>query len=249
MASTTRAKRRCRGRLHDNTYRRPPRSRVVINSALTRWLKQGLTRGECPLCRVAHKAENEFLWYFFDEYSTQDDYLDRLRSAGGFCARHADGLRRIEVVNLNSTLGISETYEDLLTGLLDSLRDGARLPEAPCPACAYRDEQVTGNAAHLATLLADDERSRERFAASPGLCFPHLALLRDSAPPASVLELAFDVQRRAVALLHDQLAEHIRKQGDEARGEVPGPEVDAWQRAIWLTAGWPGDLDAQERPE
>jgi hypothetical protein len=44
----------------------------VTNSALTRWLKQGLTRGMCPLCRVAHKADREYLWHFFEEYSTTE---------------------------------------------------------------------------------------------------------------------------------------------------------------------------------
>lgn len=212
------------------------------HGALTRWLKQGLARGECPLCRVAHRAEKEFLWYFFDEYSTQDAALDALRASHGFCGRHAAGLRRIEVDNLKSTLGISATYEDTLSGFvaeLDALGGGAPLREAACPACATRDEAVQKNVGCLLSLLADDKSIRERFAASPGLCVPHFAAALAAAEQEPVRTLLVSVERRAAADLREQLGEHIRKQGAEARHEVPGPEADAWQRAIWLTAGWP----------
>jgi hypothetical protein len=218
------------------------------NSALTRWLKQGLARGECPLCRVAHKAEHEYLWYFFDEYSTQDEALEEVRAARGFCARHAGGLRRIEVDNLRSTLGLSQTYEDTLTGLLadlDALRPGDPLTRARCPACAYRDEDVDRHTRHFVALLGEDERSRERFEASPGLCVAHFEAAWRAAG-GSTATLLRDVQRRAAHDLRDQLTEHIRKQGAEAQAERPGADADAWERALWLTAGWPdGELDGE----
>lgn len=224
--------------------RRPHPSPGPPSGALTRWLKQGLSRGECPLCRVASKAEREYLWYFFDEYSGQDAALDELRAAHGFCAPHADGLRRIEVENLKSTLGISETYEDTLTGLaeeLDGLAPGRRLRSGPCPACAYRDRELDHNARHLLSLLAEDERSAERFRDSPGLCVPHFELVWARAGDGPVAALLLEVERRSVRRVRDELTEHIRKQGAEARDEPRGPEADSWQRALWLTAGWPAE--------
>lgn len=212
------------------------------NGALTRWLKQGLSRGECPLCRVATKAEREYMWYFFDEYSGEDEALDELRAAHGFCAAHADDLRRIEVENLKSTLGISETYEDTLTGLLeelDALICGGQLRSGPCPACAYRDRELERNTGYLLALLATDERSADRFRGSPGLCIPHFELAWPRAGDEPVATLLLEVQRRSVHELRDELTEHIRKQGAEARDEAPGAEADAWHRALWLTAGWP----------
>jgi hypothetical protein len=223
----------------------------MTSSALTRWLKQGLARGECPLCRVAHKAEREYVWYFFDEYSTQDASLDLLRAAHGFCASHAEALKGIEVDGLKSTLGISETYEDTLKGLLEQLerlRPGDPFRSAPCPACAARDEEVAKNAGRLVALLREDDRSLQRFTSGPGLCVPHFeAVWEATAGDGDGARLLLDVQHRAVAGLVEDLGEHIRKQGAEAKGEEPGPEADSWQRAIWLTAGWPDDeavLDA-----
>jgi hypothetical protein len=215
----------------------------MISGALTRWLKQGLARGECPLCRVAHKAEREYLWYFFDEYSTHGEALDEVRAAQGFCAAHADALRRIEVDGLQSTLGISETYEDTLTGLLEQLDElgrGRAFHRAQCPACTRRDDEVRRNAGYLIALLREDARSAERFASSPGLCVDHFALAHTAAAPdREMRRWLLDVERKAVRVLRDELSEHLRKQGAEARDEPSGPEADAWQRALWLTGGWP----------
>lgn len=188
--------------------RRPEPTTGPPSGALTRWLKQGLSRGVCPLCRVATKAEREYLWYFFDEYSSQDAALDELRAAHGFCAPHADGLRQIEVENLKSTLGISETYEDTLAGLveeLDALEPRGRLRSGPCPACAYRDRELDQNARHLLSLLAEDERSAERFRGSPGLCVPHFELVWALAGRGSVAALLLDVERRSARALRDEL--------------------------------------------
>jgi hypothetical protein len=82
------------------------------NSALTRFIKQGLKRGVCPLCRVAYKMDGEYMWSFFDGYSSDEGTLDRLRAARGFCAEHAERLRRLEIDGLHSNLGISNVYLD-----------------------------------------------------------------------------------------------------------------------------------------
>jgi hypothetical protein len=219
----------------------------MTSSALTRFLKQGLARGMCPLCRVAHKLDQEFMWYFFDDYSGEAWALDQLRRARGFCARHADYLKRIEVDGLRSTLGISETYQDTFTGLadqLDRLGSDLEIPSrSPCPACAYRDEEVRKNVGYLLATLDEDKRQRERFAIGPGLCFPHLELVWELASEPQ-RRLLLDVQRRSTAAILRDLGEHVRKQGHEARDEPETPaEADSWRRAIYLTAGWPAEWD------
>jgi hypothetical protein len=220
----------------------------MLNSALSRWIKQGLRQGRCPLCWVAAKAEHEYLWYFFDEYSTQERGLATVRASRGFCRRHAGGLRRIEVDNTRSTLGIAETYEEVLDALVDdleALRVGRELAAEPCPACAARDAELERHTGYLLTLLAEDERSIERFVASPGLCVAHFRRTWAAVSDPTVAELLRSTQSDSARMLRDQLTEHIRRQGAEARDEAPGEEVDAWQRAMWLCGGWPDPaLDA-----
>lgn len=98
------------------------------------------------------------MWAFFDNYSSDDRTLDRLRAGRGFCAEHAERLRRLEVEGLHSNLGISNVYLDMFKGLEETL-DVLELDEdlgerGPCPACAYRDEEVENNARFL--LLRDE---------------------------------------------------------------------------------------------
>jgi hypothetical protein len=213
------------------------------SSALTRFLKQGLARGMCPLCRVAHKVDREYIWFFFDEYSDQQSALDQVAAARGFCAQHAEALRRVEVDGLGSTLGIATVYEDALAALaadLDRLDPAGELTRAACPACAYRDEELAKNARYLLDEVAESERSRQRFAASPGLCVPHFQLVWAEASPAEREEV-LEVERRALAELLGELREHLRKQHAEHAHEPKGAEHDAWLRALYLTAGWPAD--------
>lgn len=217
------------------------------SSALTRFLKQGLAKGMCPLCRVAHKADAEFMWHFFDDYSGEAWALDALRRARGFCAEHATRLRRIEFEGLRSTLGMSGVYLDTLSGVAEQLAqlEPSREPPPPggCPACAYRDEEVEKNVRYLLEMLAEDERSRERFASSPGLCLRHFDAVWQAAPTEAERAFLLEVERRSVGELVADLREHIRKEGQEARHERKGAERDSWQRALFLTGGWPPDWE------
>jgi hypothetical protein len=224
----------------------------MTNSALSRFLKQGLGRSMCPLCRVVHKVDQEFMWYFFDEYSGEAWALDGLRRSRGFCAPHADYLKRIEVDGVRSTLGITGTYEDTFKGLVDELSElttgAAMSPRDPCPACAYRDHEVRKNVRYLLDTLDEDSRQRERYISGPGLCFPHFELVWSKARQQE-RELVLEVQRRSAATLVRDLAEHVRKQGQEARDE-PETEAEAnsWRLAMYMTAGWPAEWDISGSP-
>ena len=222
------------------------------NSALTRFLKQGLKRGVCPLCRVAYKMDGEYMWAFFDDYSSDDKTLDRLREARGFCAEHAERLRRLEVEGLHSNLGISNVYLDTLQGLEEALQalDPAEEFGEPgsCPACAYRDEEVEKNARYLLEEIEANGSSRQLFMESNGLCFPHFELVWDRADPDERTML-LELQRRVVSETGHQLQENIRKQGHEYDGEPEDDEAESWRRAIYLTAGWEKEALRDEPPE
>lgn len=223
----------------------------MTSTALTRWLRQGLVRGMCPLCRVAHKADREYIWHFFEEYSAHAEALDELQAGRGFCADHAEQLQCVEVDGLKSTLGISETYLDVLEGVAEELeRMGPSDPfeRAPCPACANREQELRRNAGYLLADLRESDRSRELFVVSPGFCFPHFELVWASAD-ADQRSFVLDVQRRSLRRLGDDLREHVRKQGDEARHEPKGAEQDSWLRAIHLTGGWPRPAHPAGVPE
>ena len=222
------------------------------HSALTRWLKQGLARDMCPLCRAAHKLDREYMWHFFDERSSDEDALDQVAAARGFCSHHAEQLRRIEVDGLKSTIAISDVYEHTLRTLaaeLAALDDSHRLAAATCPACANRDHGVAQNARYLLDELSENAGFRERFRASPGLCVAHFQLAWDASRTSEERALLRDTELDAVRSLLVDVREHLRKQRAEHSHELPGAEADSWQRALFLTGGWPAPTASAAVPE
>jgi hypothetical protein len=226
-------------------HRSPP-------SVVTSWLRQGLRTGMCPLCRVAHKADREFIWHFFDEGLDQGEAIDRVRAACGFCAEHVEMLRRIELDGMKSTLALSTMFSDTFAGISDdlgSLRATDEFRRAPCPACANRRELLLANARYLLDELATSPGHRETFERSPGLCFAHFELVWDAAPSYDDRERILHVQRSATEMVLRDLREHVRKQDHKFRHEPKGAERDSWQRAIFMTAGWPPPAASAAEPE
>jgi hypothetical protein len=223
----------------------------VTSTVLTRWLRQGLKFGICPLCRASHKLDREFVWYFVDQWSMKDTTVDDVARARGLCAEHAEQVCRVEVDSLGSTLGIGNLYMATLERLRDDLEQlgtAAELAQESCPACVYREDGIARNARHLLDELGSNAGFREQLEASSGLCIPHFRLVWRSADSGQ-REVLIAVERAAAARLIDELAEHLRKQRAEFAHEPAGAEADSWQRAIWLTSGWPAPATPASVPE
>ena len=217
-------------------------ARQSPSGAVTNWLRQGLANQMCPLCRVAHKADREYIWHFYDEGSNDMDVIEKVQRAYGFCAEHIEMLRRIDVEEMKTTLSISVLLADTFAGIVEQLAslspDRAFEPE-PCPACVNREDYLHRNALYLVDMLATSGGYRTQFGASSGLCFPHFKLAWQLARARGDRELLISVQQGATESLLHELREHVRKHDDKHRHEPKGPERDSWQRAILATAGWP----------
>jgi hypothetical protein len=201
---------------------------------------------------VAHKADREYIWHFYDEGADQGESIDELRRSCGFCAQHIEMLRKIDVEAMKSTLAITTMFADVLAGIcedLELLGPAAAFERAACPACVKRDRLVRANAGYLLDEMASSPGHTETFARSPGLCFAHFELTWSVARSRGDRELILEVQRSAVRSLLADLREHIRKQDDRFRNEPAGPEIDSWARAIQLTAGWPPPSTSAAEPE
>ncbi len=165
-------------------------------SVVTSWLRQGLRMGICPLCRVAHKADREYIWHFFDEGADSGEQIDTVSAAYGFCGEHMEMLRRLEMEGLGSTLALSTMLADSFRGIVTQLDE--LVPEQPfeparCPACANREERLQLNARYLLDQLASSPGHRSKFESSPGLCFPHFRLVWEAAQPSSDREFLLEV--------------------------------------------------------
>jgi Family of unknown function (DUF6062) len=206
----------------------------------------------CPLCRVAHKADREYIWHFYDERSNDMGAVGEVRRAFGFCAAHIEMLRRIDVEDMRTTLSISVLLADTFDGIVDQLGDlspDAAFEPAVCPACASRDESLRRNALYLLDMLATSHGYQDTFRSSAGLCFPHFGLTWHLARTRGDRELLLAVQRGASEALLEDLREHVRRHEDRYRHEPKGPEQDSWRRAIFLTTGWPAPVQSAAKPE
>jgi len=206
----------------------------------------------CPLCRVAHKADREYIWQFYDERSSDRSVIEQVSRAYGFCGEHIEMLRRIDMEKMKSTLSISTIFADAFAGIvrqLEELSVDAEFETSPCPACAGRDGHVRRNAVYLLDELATTSGYRETFESSQGLCFPHFKVAWDVARSRADRQLLLAVQRRAAGSLLDDLREHVRKHDHKFRDEPKGVERDSWRRAIFLTAGWPPPAESAGEPE
>ncbi len=247
--------RRSAGRQNGGPSKLPGDSKVPRQSppgVVTSWIRQGLSLHMCPLCRVLHKADREYIWHFYDERSNDMSAVEEVRRAFGFCAEHIEMLRRIDVEDMKTTLSISVLFVDTFTGIveqLNSLTNASAFEPEPCPACVSRDEYLRRNAHYLLDMLATRDGYREEFEASPGLCYPHFKLVWDLARTRGDREQLLAVQRTAAQGLLHELQEHVRKHDDKFRHEPKGPERDSWRRAIFITSGWTPPGASAAEPE
>lgn len=78
------------------------------------YLKMALREPGCPVCRVAHQAEDRYLRFLLWENVNDMETRIRISEAMGFCRRHAWTLYRMEIEDCSSPLGNSIIYEDLV---------------------------------------------------------------------------------------------------------------------------------------
>jgi len=110
-------------------------------------------------------------------------------------------------------------------------------PHAPCPVCRVHDDAERRYASWLVEHL-DEARFRQAFAASNGLCLPHLRralMLADD--ETSRTFLLQTTASKVGALAHD-LGEYIRKHNWQYRDEVKTEnEMASWIRVIAFFVG------------
>lgn len=218
----------------------------------------------CPVCRLALRAVSQYM------NSTNYDALGdpairaQFEASQGFCNRHAHQWQDEAFV-----LGTAQMFRDVirsierdltgqamrgggLAGRMTSLiggRQGATagstlpLPTRPCPACEVLTETESRLTRTLLKGLGNDP-FRDAYAASDGLCLPHLrpALASASGRAAFDALKARALATRATLLAH--LDETIRKHDYRFQHEPAAEEKGSPERAVaWVAgaSGIPGD--------
>ncbi|MDK2882742.1 MAG: hypothetical protein PWP58_1078 [Bacillota bacterium] len=106
----------------------------------------------------------------------------------------------------------------------------------PCPVCRTLEEtEVT--ASHYLLRLLDGEAERSLYAASDGLCLPHLHLvLKEAEEPEIAVFLLRDALKR-LDILRAGFEEYFRKEDYRFAHEPKGVEQETWLKAVERFAG------------
>jgi hypothetical protein len=208
----------------------------------------------CPLCSLVETAVGRYMGSTNYDSVSDPEIRAHFEASQGFCNPHAHQWLREAFV-----LGTAHIYRDVLLVTARELREqsyrgaiggkvgalfgrkqesaGSSLqPREGCPACAIRDETERRL---LRTLLKglSDETFTTAYAASDGLCLPHLRLALAVAPSQHV----FDHLRRRAQQSHETLIAHlnetIRKHDYRFRHEPAGEEKGSPERAVAYVAG------------
>jgi len=168
-----------------------------------------LDKAECPVCFIVHRSLQGFLSVAFIEELTVPEFREPLRSSFGYCRHHSEYVRAASRNRLRK-MGIAVIYEDLLARVQEHVRTNHEVPVVlGCPLCRLQGD-VDSYAVQIIADYCNDEEFQSRYAASTGVCLPHLysvlGLLRGDARSFLVA-----THVRTLATLIDHLGEFIRK--------------------------------------
>lgn len=106
----------------------------------------------------------------------------------------------------------------------------------PCPVCCTLEETEL-TASHYLLRLLDGEAERNLYAASDGLCLPHLHLvLKEAEEPEIAVFLLRDALKR-LDVLRAGFEEYFRKEDYRFAHEPKGAEQQTWLHAVERFAG------------
>lgn len=215
-------------------------------------LELALEDSGCPLCHCLAKATKRYLANFLYESVNDPRIRDQLRAAGGFCREHAWVLQR-----MGDPLAHSIIYADLIDAFCAELDQTAgvkwggpsRLAVDQERVCAVCREEAAMEDRYVDGLLGALRSGafREKYRQTGCLCLPHFRKAYEPVRHKEAGAFLAEVQTAYLSRLSSELKEFIRKSDYRYAHELPGPERDAWIRAVRLWVGpWvsPQDVEA-----
>jgi hypothetical protein len=226
-------------------------------------LWESLRQPGCPVCRTQAQSERRYAVNLLWENVNDPGVRSRLLASHGFCGPHLRLLLGLADREPGSRLGLAIIYEHLTRDLIRRVgglvrpNPGARrvfgparlparhrfrelAPPGECPVCAVGREAAERNLWLLIESLGS-AGWREAWKTSDGLCRPHLVrgLAVAAAANPDVFDFLWQDALARLETLRHNLAEFIRKQAWEHRGEPVSPaEAGAVEAAAAFFTGW-----------
>ena len=209
----------------------------------------------CPICYLMKKSVHQSMDTFLYENVNDPGMRKDIRSALGFCNKHAWQLRQF-----GDGFGLSLIYQDLIGIFLEKIvtiddnavtektikkmlntADIRRLKKIGdnCDFCK-RQKEVEGH--YIAELLGNfnEPELQVVFGTSFGLCFSHMLIAIDKSKDAQISRDILKTESGKFKKLSEELKEFERKHDYRFSKEGFGKEGNAWIRAIEKMIGKEG---------
>lgn len=224
--------------------------------------------GGCPICTLTQRAVVRYMTSTNYDSVSDPEIRKQFEASQAFCNLHAHQWLKEAFI-----LGTAQIYRDVLLVTYAELRQqsfrapspGQRVgglfwrksaessgpgsfghPTEECPACAIQIETEIRLMKTLLNGLGHGE-FRDAYAASDGLCVPHLRTGLAHAARKDAFDALKDRAIGAQECLHAQLDESIRKHDYRFRHEPAGEESGSAARAVAHVAGARGITKPVER--
>lgn len=224
---------------------------------------------ECPLCFLEKKLERETLDYTLGAAMMEPDFRENSNKEG-FCNKHFSMLfdmqnklalslvldthleeirKKLDALSKSSNAlksakgglfkktGAAE-FTASLSSQLDNISDG-------CVVCSKINHTMERYADVLLYMWANDEKFKEKFDKSKGLCLKHMKLLTDTAPKslkdaqaAQFLSSMFDKQKAELTRIQEDIHKFTLKFDYRNKDMEWGTAQDAPIRTIEKISGF-----------
>jgi len=209
----------------------------------------------CPICHLIkksiHQSMDSFLYENINDLGARKD----IRSALGFCNKHAWQLRQF-----GDGFGLSIIYQDLIGLLLGKITavngnsiDGKAIKKIANATDIKRFKKINDNCDYCAkqgevekryvSVLLENFYEPElhiAFETSFGLCFPHILMAIDRSTDKQIASDIIKTEAGKLKKLSEELQEFNRKHDYRFSKEGFGKEGNSWMRAIEKMIGKEG---------
>jgi len=207
----------------------------------------------CPICVDVEKGTFEFLAHWQYLLATDEAARGAHRAGGGFCREHSWALETVA-----SPRGICAGYPPVTDRFAQEIAGAAGLPArtmaerlrrvtpspTTCRLCAFQRQSEEAAAHRLASFL-ETEAGRREYAATHGLCLPHLVTILEAGVSDETAAFLVDVAARHLTDVSAAMRGFAVKIDARRRDLLTREEYQASRRALALLVGSRGGASAR----
>ena len=189
----------------------------------------------CPICRLARKAEEDFLESLLYERVNTQWAWQLMTESNGLCRYHA--WKIAELTGSKPVLdGLGPTI--LYKHVLEKHLEGRSNKAVECPVCRETCKYINMLARWMAGCFDRSQGFIDHYRRGRSLlCYKHFRMILSYMKNSSMIRELEMVQAEKLERLKHLLNEYIRKKSYDVTETITEEEASAWINTIWYLKG------------